>query len=312
MFELIEKLVQIDAPTGREAPMRAFLTTYLNGKCEFFIDTLGNVIAHKKGDGRKIMLTAPMDEPTFLLKKGEKPYYKFETVGKTGTAQLFGRKLKFDGKKGVIAVCPVHLSNGDDKLPKADSLYFECYDEPEQGAFGVFDSESFNWGKDGGLIGGKALSSRACIAALLETLDVVCEADLWLVFAARGNLNAGGVKAATETIKPDIAIVVQGNESGTFDPDKEPELGLPVIDSGAVHNEELLNEIKTAAETLGIKTIIPTIRPTCPAGTIAQCAGGIRTAFLALPTRLPGSDTESCRKKDIEALSKLLNAVILK
>ncbi len=312
MYDLIEKLVQIDAPTGRETPMRSFLSAYLNGKCEFYIDTLGNVIAHKKGDGRKLMITAPMDEPTFLIKKGEKPYYKFETVGKAGAAQLFGRKLKFDGKKGVIAVCPVHLSSGDDKLPKTDSLYFECYDEPEQGAFGVFDSEFFTWGKNGGMIGGKALSSRACIAALLKILEITGEADLWLVFAARGNLNAGGVKAAAETIKPDIVIVVQGNECGTLDPDKEPELGLPIIDSGAVHDEELLNEIKFSAETLGIKTSIPATRPTCPAGAVAQCAGGIKTAFLALPTRLPGSDTESCRKKDVEALSKLLNAVVQK
>ncbi|HNX14179.1 MAG TPA: hypothetical protein PK854_01580 [Oscillospiraceae bacterium] len=312
MFELIEKLVQIDAPTGREVPMRVFLSAYLAGKCEFYTDTLGSVIAHKKGGGRKLMLTAPMDEPTFLLKKGEMPYYKFETVGKAGTAQLFGRKLKFDGKKGVIAVCPVHLSNGDDKLPKTDSLYFECYDEPDQGSFGVYDSEFFAWGKDGGIIGGKALSSRASIAALLKTLETSGEADLWLVFAARGNLNAGGVKAAAETIKPDVAIVVQGNENGALETEKEPELGLPVIDSGAVHDEELLYEIKTTAEMLGIKTVIPTARPTCPAGTVAQCAGGIRTAFLALPTRLPGSDTESCRKKDIEALFKLLNAVVLK
>lgn len=258
------------------------------------------------------MLTAPMDEPTFLLKKGEKPYYKFETVGKAGTAQLFGRKLKFGGKKGVVAVCPVHLSGGDDKLPKTDSLYFECYNEPEQGTFGVFDSEFFTWGKDNVFIGGKALSSRAAIAALLQTLDAPGESDLWLVFAARGNLNAGGVKAAAEIIKPDIAIVVQGYENSALDPDKEPELGLPIIDSGAVHDEELLKEINTAAETLGIKTVIPAARLHCSAGAVAQSAGGIRTAFLALPTRLLGSDTESCRKKDIEALSNLLSAVVQK
>ena len=314
MFELIQKLVAIDAPTGREAPMRTFLGDVLKGKCEYFIDTLGNVIAHRQGNSgsRKLMLTAPMDEPTFLLKKGEKPFYKFETVGKAGAAQLFGRKLRFDGKKGVVAVCPVHLSGGDDKLPKTDSFYFECYDEPEQGTFGVFDSNFFTWGKDNSFIGGKVLSSRAAIAALLKTLDEPGEADLWLVFAACGNLNAGGVKAAAEIIKPGIAIVVQGYESGALDPDKDPELGLPIIDSGAVHDEELLNEFNAAAETLGVKTIAPAARLNCPAGVVAQCAGGIKTAFLALPTRLLGSDTESCRKKDIEALLKLLNAVVCK
>ncbi len=310
MFELIEKLMQIDAPTGREAPMRAFLNAYLNGKCDFYTDAIGNVIAHKKGEGKKLMLTAPMDEPTFLLKKGEKPYYKFEAVGKIGAAQIFGKKLRFGGKRGVASVCPVHLSNGDDKLPKPDSLYFECYDEPEQGAFGVFDSEFFTWGKDGGLIGGKALSSRASVAALLKTLDEPVKADLWLVFASCGNLGAGGAKAAAETIRPDIAIIAQGNECGVLDPDKEPEIGLPVIDSGAVHDERLLDAIRAATETLGIKTAIPTNRPNCPAGAVAQCAGGIKTAFLALPTRLLGSDNEGCRKKDVEALLKLLCAVV--
>jgi len=312
MFELIEKLIQIDAPTGREIAMRAFLSDYLNKKCDCFTDAFGNVIAHRKGDGRKIMLTAPMDEPTFLLKKGEKPYYKFETVGRAGSAQLFGRKLRFGDKRGVVAVCPVHLSGGDDKLPKTDSLYFECYDEPEQGSFGVFDSEPFIWGKDGGFIGGKAFSSRAAIAAMLKTLDEPGEADLWLVFAACGNLGAGGAKPAAETIKPDVAIVVQGYECGVLDPDKDPELGLPVIDSGAVHDEDLMKEINAAAEALAVKTVIPTARLNCPAGMITQCAGGIKTAFLALPARLLGSDTESCRKKDIETLSKLLNTVIHK
>ena len=62
-MELLKKLTQCTAPSGREEKVRDIIKTEMEKLCdEVYTDALGNLICHRKGNGKKLMLAAHMDE----------------------------------------------------------------------------------------------------------------------------------------------------------------------------------------------------------------------------------------------------------
>ena len=49
MFNILRKLCEIDGTSGDEGRVRDCIISYIDGFCEFNIDSLGNIIAFKKG-----------------------------------------------------------------------------------------------------------------------------------------------------------------------------------------------------------------------------------------------------------------------
>ena len=50
MTDLIKTLCSLDATSGDEKAVRDFITTQIDGFCDWRIDNLGNIIAFKKGE----------------------------------------------------------------------------------------------------------------------------------------------------------------------------------------------------------------------------------------------------------------------
>ena len=86
MFDILtlqKALVEKALPSGFEQNVGAYLgelaKPYVD---EVYTDALGNVICHKKGEGKKIMLTAHMDLIGFMVTYiDEKGYVRFEPIG---------------------------------------------------------------------------------------------------------------------------------------------------------------------------------------------------------------------------------------
>lgn len=311
MFELIEKLCAVCAPTGREADMRDALCGLLKGKCELLTDNSGNLIAHRRGEGKRIMITAPMDEPSFIVKSGDKGFSKLDFITRVPTSALLGKQLRVGEKTGTAGITPIHLDSERDKLPKTDSVYFDFPSAPEPGSFGCFCGGAERFGRDGGLIRCRAAGSRALLAVLLMLADCESSADLWLVFAAKGNISAAGALTAASTVLPEYAIILSTiDNGGAFDLSAKPRLALPLIDSGAVHNTALVDSLKQAAEKAETETYLPKDRQYCPASALAQREGGIKTAALLLPIRLKNTDAEYFRLADAEGAQRLLAAAL--
>ena len=63
MFDLVKKLTGVFGTSGNEEDIRALIAEEIKGKVDdMYTDTLGNLIAVKKGKGKKIMMAAHMDE----------------------------------------------------------------------------------------------------------------------------------------------------------------------------------------------------------------------------------------------------------
>ena len=86
MFEIVtlqKQLVEKALPSGFEQGVGAYLGELAKPFVdEVYTDALGNVICHKKGEGKKIMLTAHMDLIGFMVTYiDEKGYIRFEPIG---------------------------------------------------------------------------------------------------------------------------------------------------------------------------------------------------------------------------------------
>ena len=63
ILNVLEKATQINSVSGSENEIRKFISDNVKKYCdELSVDAMGNLIAHKKGSGKKIMFAAHMDE----------------------------------------------------------------------------------------------------------------------------------------------------------------------------------------------------------------------------------------------------------
>ena len=105
MKSLIKDLVESYGPTGFETEVidkiRAYVTDYVD---ECYVDSLGNLIARKKGSGKKVMFSAHTDEigviVTYIDDDG---FLRFSNAGGLNLLTLLGNRVRFaNGTIGVI------------------------------------------------------------------------------------------------------------------------------------------------------------------------------------------------------------------
>ena len=57
-MQLLKELVMCVSPSGREGGIRKIIEKELKSVCdEIYTDTLGNLICHKKGNGKTVCIT---------------------------------------------------------------------------------------------------------------------------------------------------------------------------------------------------------------------------------------------------------------
>ena len=63
LLKNLEKMTQINSVSGNEQKIRDYISKEMKKCCdEIFVDAMGNLIAHKKGGGKRIMFAAHTDE----------------------------------------------------------------------------------------------------------------------------------------------------------------------------------------------------------------------------------------------------------
>ena len=65
---LLMEMLKTNAPSGCEDEMRDLILNEVKDM-EHFVDSMGNVIVHKKGNGKRVMISAHMDEVGFIVSK---------------------------------------------------------------------------------------------------------------------------------------------------------------------------------------------------------------------------------------------------
>lgn len=208
------------------------------------IDTMGNVIAFKQGtSNKKIMLTAHMDEPGFIVSSiTDSGYLKIRTVGTIDPRVIVSKRVLIgDNKiKGVIGMKAIHLQKKTERenTVSVSDLFVDIGAKNKKDALktvkiGDFISFDTQFGDLGDNIKGKALNSRMGCVCLAELLKCEFEYDIYAVFAVQSEIEGRGALVAAYDIAPDTAIVISTVEAadmfGTKPHEKKAMLGKGAV-----------------------------------------------------------------------------------
>jgi endoglucanase len=140
--ELLKQLTKAQGPSGYEAEVREIVRERFGQYAdETRTDTLGNVIALKRGEGPEprptVMLAGHMDEIALMVKQIEKGFLHITQVGGFDPRVLLGQQVIVHGRRelpGVIVSVPPHFTDPSerDKTVPLDKLFVDVGLPPEQ------------------------------------------------------------------------------------------------------------------------------------------------------------------------------------
>ncbi|MCR5485826.1 MAG: M42 family metallopeptidase [Clostridiales bacterium] len=333
MTEELKNLCAVSGVSGREAAVAGYIMSKLEGKAQYKVDNLGNIIAFKKGAKRpknKVMFAAHMDEVGFIITYiTDEGFLKFDTVGGINVSVILGKNVLVGKKQlsGVVGVKPVHLLKREDetKYPELDKLYIDIgassKEEAEAyvsiGDYAYFDSDYTEFGD--GLIKARAIDDRAGCALMLEMIYSDLPYDAYFAFTTCEETGDGGAAVAAFTVKPDYAVVLEATTAadiaGVSGEKRVCELGKgPVVsfmDRKTIYPKELYDHIMNTASENGIKAQTKTmIAGGNDAGVIFKSGSGVRVAAVSLPCRYLHSPSCVIKKSDYDETLRLLYAVL--
>ena len=332
--ELLRKLSNAHGVSGSEGSVYSVIKKELKGYVdEIHEDTMGNLIAVKKGNTFKVMLAAHMDEIGLMVKYvDDKGFIRFVALGGWYDPVLYTQRVVLHAAGGpvygVIGGKPVHMMNEEERKKgvKLDDMFIDV------GA--VNKEEVANLGIDVGTpitidrefrelansrVTGKAFDNRAGVAMLIKTLRTVkSPLTIYGVFTVQEEVGLKGARTSAYTIEPDVAIAtdvtIPGDHPGIELKDAPVEMGkgpvITLVDSsgrGLIADRRVVKWLKDAADAKGITVQMEVgSGGTTDATAIHLTKGGIPSTTISPPTRYIHSPVEVLDINDIECGVKIL------
>jgi endoglucanase len=317
---LLRELCQIHAVSGREDSLarkvREMVEPYAD---ELTVDALGNVIAHKKGEGTsKVMVAAHMDEIGLMVRHvDERGFLFISPVGGNRAQNLFARLcvVKTDDERlipGLINHPRPGRPRGLKKLPEVEEFFVDVgassREETEDMGIEVGDTVSiqYEFGRLGShRLMGKAFDDRALVSIQIEAMRLLSEdaartPDLYFVFTTQEEVGCRGAKTAAYSINPDLAIALDITVSGDI-PGTPPEEAITELDKGPaikvmdrlsnshmglIAAPSIVRQLKSVAREHEIPHQLEVFMAgSTDAATMHTERGGIPSGAILLPTR---------------------------
>lgn len=224
MNELLKNLTEAVGVSGEEKEVRRLIRDLIAEHVdEWRVDTLGNLIALKKGTGAsslRVMVDAHMDEVGLMVTGFDSNgTLKFDAVGGFDDRALLGKVVQVGPEKviGVIGGRPVHLSTPAQRgsIVKAEAMRIDIGARTKDSAEGkvkLGDRAAFvtKYEELGPTAVGKAFDNRAGCAVLVEILRArPYPFDLYAAFTVQEEVGLRGAQVAAYGIDPDVALVLE-------------------------------------------------------------------------------------------------------
>ncbi len=328
--QFLSKLLTASCPSGSEEQViNLFRDSVSSFVDDISTDAMGNCIAHKKGDGPKVMITAHADEIGLMIHYiDEKGFLYFKEIGGVDTALLMGRKVLIHGNEcsviGVIGKKPIHLQDKKNSSQEINSedLWIDIAAQDGNDARAkvsigsiatVLSDVSY---LNNTVVASKALDDRIGIFVLTEVARQLnnIKADVYLVTTVQEELGARGAQVSAETIKPSIGIAIDVTHATDYptsnavhDGDIQVGKGV-VISNGPNMDKTLTAKIKKIADEAKIPYQMEAIaRPTGTDARMIQVSGtGVKTGLLSIPCRYMHTPNEVVSLDDADACIRLL------
>ena len=284
-------------------------------------DTMGNLIAHKKGSGSRVMFAAHMDSIGCIVTHIEKEgFLRFCKVGGLHAPDLLATPVRFkNGVRGVICL----NESVEPKDVTLDDLYIDigAHDADEAGAMvkigdtAVYDTPTY---AAGDRIVSPYMDNRISCMVLLMAMEELqnSDNDLYFVFTTQEEVGLRGAKTAAYAIDPDYGIAVDVTVSADALGSKHTgssKLGggaaIKVMDTSVICHPQMVAKLETLAKERGIDAQMDIIKTGgTDAGSIHISRMGVLTGGISIPCRYIHSPQEMVDRGDVEACARLVAA----
>ena len=337
-YTLLKELTETPGIPGWEDRVRARVLEAVKPLVyEVRTDALGNVIAHRRGRGPRVMLAAHMDEIGFYVRHVDaRGFLRLQPAGGFDARNLFARQVVVHAREGdLVGVLnpggrPVHLSTPEErkKVPEIREFFVDLglpADEVKArvrvGDPVTLRQETLDLGR---VLTGKAMDDRASVFLLIEALKALAGKtpayDVYAVFTTQEEVGLRGAVTSAYGVEPEIGIAL--DVTLAVDTPGAPEeeavtrlgegVGIKVMDGASISDRRLVTSFVDLAE----KKKIPYQMEVLPlggtdAGAIQRARAGVPAITLSIPTRYIHTVTETVHKADLEAGVNLLVAYLL-
>lgn len=330
---IMKKISEIPAVSGNEGLLRRFIVSLIEDKCDSLtIDSMGNIIAYKKGksDKNKILIGTHMDESGFILSKiTDTGFLKFKPVGKIEPRCIVSKRVIIgeNNVNGIICMKAIHLQKKEEResAVKTDDLYIDIGAETKEdaqklvslGDYITFDTEFDKFGIN---VKGKALKRMGCLC-LIKAIDEKPVYDTWFIFSTQREIPCSipgrGMKIAAHSMQPDFALIIDAFPSDDLYKNEESRISLnggAVIvhkDKTTISDSCFARKLKEYALDNNIK-IQETVSSVSSSSAVAvqTASDGAKVVTVALPGKYLNTPVSVMNENDIYAVSDLCSAFV--
>ncbi|MGM0395561.1 MAG: M42 family metallopeptidase [Bacillota bacterium] len=323
--ELLEKLVSAYGPSGDEelisGTIRQEIADFVD---DIKTDALGNLIARKKGKGKKIMVSAHMDQIGFMVTDIDKEgFLRFGNVGGISADISLSQKVIFkNGTVGAIFSEPVEKPSER----KLENMYMDIGAKNKEEAekmVGVGDMCIYYspFAHNDNVVFTPYLDDRVGCFVAIEALKRLSNTDndLYFVFSVQEEVGLRGAGTAAYGIEPDFGIAVDVTAHGDTPKAKRFAVGLhkgaaiKVKDNSIITHPAVRNALVDLSKENNISYQMEVLEfGGTDSGAIHISKSGVPSGVISIPTRYVHSTVEMASKEDIESSIALLAAYLSK
>lgn len=297
---------------------------------EIKTDKMGSILLIKrsnKPNAKKLLIDAHYDTVGMMVTSIKKDgFLSFCSVGGLDTSVLPSTEVIVRGKEnvyGIITSTPPHLSTGENKSPKIDSLYIDTgySKEKAEELISVGDPVTFKneiTYISGDYVISPSLDDKSCLCAIFDACANMSrdemEFDVYVTASAQEETGKCGVARVAFDIEPDLAIITDVNFA-KMEKDESYEClesgkGAS-IDISAVTDRKISKNIMKYLTGKGIEyQVVCEPRATSTNADFVSISGnGIKTVLMSIPLKSMHTPSESVCLRDIKSLSSILLSV---
>jgi putative aminopeptidase FrvX len=337
---LLEKLSNAAGPPGAEEPVRAIMVPEMKqfATAPITYDGLGSVIGQQGSSGPRIMIDAHMDELGGMVRRVTPTgFLSMQMLGGWLDQALVDQRWIIIGSKGpvhaVTGIRDVHIITPPERTQvfSRDQLFLDvgAKNAAEVAAMGVSPGDPvvpdspflvMNGSKN---YLGKAWDDRIGCAVLLEAMRRTAAMPhantLLYVATTQEEVGLRGGRTASQTVKPDIGIAIEGGITGDAGGARPEESqvklgagpGMFLYDSSAIPNRKVVAFVRKTAAAANIPLQADLVQGYGDdSAEIQMNNGGTPTINLVVPVRYTHAHNGIVNRQDFDETVDLVVALL--
>jgi putative aminopeptidase FrvX len=340
-IELLRQLADAPGPPGFEEPIRKVMVDQMKPfASSITYDGLGSIIATQGSQGPRIMVDAHMDELGGVVRRvTPRGLLTMQMLGGWLDQALVDQRWIIVGSKGpvhaVTGIRDVHVVPPEERtrVYSRDSLFLDvgARDEAEVAAMGIAPGDpvvpdapftvlngTSNYlakGWDDRVGCGVVVEAMRRLAALPHPNQIV-----WTI-TTQEEIGLRGAHTAADTVKPELAIAIEGGITGDVFPGRPEETqvrlgggpGIFLYDSSALPNRKLTQLVRQTASEKQVPLQLDVVQGYGDdSAELQKSVGGVPTVNLVVPVRYTHSHNGIMNRRDFDQMVDLLVALLQK